>query len=98
MFFGYLFRRVQVNKDVLKLNGTHQILEYTDIVKMLGGIVHTTSIKENTEALLVARKETGLKLIVDTFTYMVMFRCQIIAKSHNSWTDNIPLEKVEHFK
>ena len=62
MFFGYLFRRVQVNKDVLNLNSTHQILEYTDIVKMLGGIVHTTSIKENPEALLVARKENWTKI------------------------------------
>ena len=34
-------RRVQVNKDGLKLNGTHQLLFYADDVNTLGGSVHT---------------------------------------------------------
>jgi len=41
-------RRVQVNKDGLKLNGTHQLLVYADDVNRLGGSVCT--IKENAEA------------------------------------------------
>jgi len=52
---GYTIRRVQVNQDGLKLNGTHQILFYADDVNILGGNVHT--IKENAEALLLASKE-----------------------------------------
>jgi hypothetical protein len=44
-------RRVQVNQDGLKLNGTHQLLVYVDDVSILGGSIHT--IKENTEVLTV---------------------------------------------
>ena len=54
----YVFRRVQVNQDGLKLNGTHQLLVYVDDVNILGGSVHT--VKENAEALAVATKEIGL--------------------------------------
>ena len=34
-------RKVQVNQDGLKLNGTHQLLAYADDVNMLGGSIHT---------------------------------------------------------
>ena len=40
-------RRVQVNQDDLKLNGTHQLLVYAFDVNILGGGVHT--VKENAE-------------------------------------------------
>jgi len=66
----YAIRRVQVKQDGLKLNGTHQLLAYTDDINMLGGSVHT--VKENTEALVVAIKETGLEVNVDKSKYMVM--------------------------
>ena len=35
----YAIRRVQVNQDGLKLNGTHQLLAYADDVNTLGGSV-----------------------------------------------------------
>jgi hypothetical protein len=54
----YAIRRVQVNQDGLKLNGTHQILVYAADVNIVDGSVHT--IKKSTEALGVASKETGL--------------------------------------
>jgi len=53
----YAIRRVKVNPDDLKLNGTHQLVVYADDVNVLGGSVHT--IKKNTEALLVGCKENG---------------------------------------
>jgi len=63
-------RRVQVNQDGLKLNGTHQLLVYADYVNMLGG--NTCTLKENAEALIMAIKETGLEVNVDKTQHMVM--------------------------
>ena len=37
----YAIRRIQLNQDGLKLNGTHQLLVYADNVNMVGGSVHT---------------------------------------------------------
>jgi len=52
----YGIRRVWVNQDGLKLNGTHQLLVFADNVNILGRSIQT--IKKNTEALIVASKET----------------------------------------
>jgi hypothetical protein len=51
----YAIRRFQANQEGLKLNGTHQLLVYADIINILGGSVH--AIKKNTEALEVASKD-----------------------------------------
>jgi hypothetical protein len=50
----YAIRSVRVNKDGLKLNGTHQLLVYTDAVNILGRRVHT--VLKNTEDLVVVNK------------------------------------------
>ena len=63
----YAIRRVQVNQDGLKLNGTHQLLAYADDVNILGGSINT--VKENTEALVVATKEIGLEVNADKTKY-----------------------------
>jgi len=52
--------RVQVKKDGLKLNGTHQLLAYADDVNILGGSVDT--VKNNAEVLVAATKEIGLEV------------------------------------
>jgi len=39
----YAIRRVQVNQDGLKLNGTHQLFVYADDVNILGGSVQTAT-------------------------------------------------------
>ena len=59
----YAIRRVQVNQDGLKLNGTHQLLAYADDVKIVGGSMHT--LKENAEALVAATREIGLEVSAD---------------------------------
>jgi len=51
---GYAIRRVQLNQDGLKLNGTHQVLVYADDVNIWGGSVH--ALKEKAKAFLVASK------------------------------------------
>ena len=37
----YTVKRFQVNRDGLKLNGTHQLWAYADDVNILGGSAHT---------------------------------------------------------
>ena len=54
----------------MKLNGTHQLLDYADGVNILGGNVLT--IKKNTEALVVASREIGLEVNADKSKYMIM--------------------------
>jgi hypothetical protein len=51
----YAIRRMQVNQDGLKLNGTHQLLAYAADVNILGG--NARAVKKNTEALVAATKE-----------------------------------------
>jgi hypothetical protein len=51
----YADRRVQVNQDGLKLNGTHKLLVYADDVNKLGGSIHT--LKKNIDSLVVTSKE-----------------------------------------
>ena len=43
----YAIRRVQVNQDGLKLNGTHQLLAYANDVNILAGSVHTVKKMQN---------------------------------------------------
>jgi len=70
----WAIRRVQVNQDGLKLNGTHQLLAYADDVNILGRSIR--AIKENAEALVAAAKEIGLEVNADKTKYMVMSRNQ----------------------
>ena len=60
LFFNFALecaiRRVQVNQDDLKLNGTHQLLVHAEDVNMLGGSVHT--VKEN-RSFCTGYKENG---------------------------------------
>ena len=80
----------------MKLYGTHQLLVYADDVNTLGGSVHT--IKENTEVLVVASKETGLEVNADKTKYMVMSRDQKAGPSHSIKNDNSSFERVEEFR
>ena len=70
----YAIRRVQVNQDGLKLNGTHQLLAYADDVDILGGSVHT--VKKNAEALAAATKEIGLEVNAHKTKYITVSRDQ----------------------
>ena len=82
----YAIRRVQVNWDGLKLNGTHQLLVYAADVNILGISIHTR--KKNKEALVVPSKVTALEVNADKTKYMVMSRDQNAGQSQNIKTDN----------
>ena len=77
----YTIRRVRINQDGLKLNGTHQLLAYADDVNILGGSIHT--LNENAEALVAATRETGLEVDDDKTKYMVMSRDQNAGRNHS---------------
>jgi hypothetical protein len=94
--FENAIRIVQVNQDGLKLNGSHQLLVYADDVNILGGSVNT--IKTNVEALVVARKETGLEVIADKTKYVVMSRDQSAGQGTVFMIDNSSFERVEQTK
>ena len=65
----------------MKLDGTYRVLVYADDVHILGRSEHT--IKKNTEALVVASKETGLEVNADKTKYMVKSQDQNAGRSHN---------------
>jgi hypothetical protein len=54
----------------LKLNGTHQLLVYVDDVNLLGDNIDT--IKRNTQILIDASKEVGLKVNTEKTNYMLL--------------------------
>jgi hypothetical protein len=92
----YAIRKVQVNQDGLKLNGTHLLVVSADDVNIMGGNIQKK--KKNTDALVVASKETGLELNTDKTLYMVMSQDHNAGRSHNIKTDHSPFERVEGFK
>ena len=92
----YAIRRVQVNQDGLKSNGTHQVLFCADDINILEGAVHT--VKENAEALVVANNEIGLEVNADKTKYIVIFSDQNARRNQNINIDNISFERMEEFR
>jgi hypothetical protein len=92
----YVIRRVHVNPNGLKLNGTYQLLIDADDVNILGGSIPT--VKENREMLVVASKETGLEVNAYKAKYMVMSRDQNARQSYSMKSDYSFFERLEEFK
>jgi len=92
----YAIRRIQVNQDGLKLNGTHQLLVYADDVIYWeeAYILY----RKNAEVSIVASKESGLEVNADKTKYMVMSRDQNAGRSSKMKTDNSSFEMVEELK
>ena len=92
----YAIRRVQVNQDGLKLNGTHQIPAYADDVNILGGSIY--KLKKNAESLVADTREIGLEVNADKTKYMVMSRDQNAGRIQSVRIDNNTFDRVEDFK
>ena len=92
----YGIRRVKVNQDGLKLNGTHQFLVYADDVNILEGRVHT--VKGKAEALVVTGKETRRAVNAYKSKYIVKSRERNAGRSHSIKSYNRSFKSVEEFK
>jgi hypothetical protein len=88
----YAIRKVQENQVGLKLNGTHQLLAYTDDVKLLGDNIDT--IKKNTETLIDASKEVGVEINIE----MLLSHQQNIGQNRDIKIANRSFENVSQFK
>jgi hypothetical protein len=58
----YVIKKSSEIQMGLKLNGTHQLLVYDDVVNLLGDSIDT--ITKNTQTLIDASKEAGLEVHV----------------------------------
>jgi hypothetical protein len=67
----YAIKRVQVNRDNLKLNGTYQLFVYADDVNIMDRSVQSTG------TLVVASKEIGLEVNVVNLSTWSCFEIRI---------------------
>jgi len=80
----------------LKWNGTHQLLVYAEGVNTCGGRIST--MKKNTEALVVASKGTNLEVNAEKDRCIFMFREQHARQNHKIQTGNTYVESLEQYR
>jgi hypothetical protein len=91
----YTITKIQEKEVGLKLNGTHQLLDYADD-NLLGDSVNT--IKDNSETLLEASKDTGLEINAEKTKYMIMSRYPTSGQNQNIRIANGSFENVAKLK
>jgi hypothetical protein len=88
----YAIRRLQEKQEGLKQNRTHGLLTYADDVNIVGENID--NIKKNTEALLDASKEVGVKVNPEKTKYMLMSRSQKVGQKRSIKIANRSFEDV----
>jgi hypothetical protein len=79
----------------LKLNGTHQLLAYTDDVNLLGDNIDTI---KNTENLIDASMEVGLEINVEKTKYTLLSRQQNVGRNRDIKIATRSFGNVSQFK
>jgi hypothetical protein len=92
----YAIRKVQETQVGLKLNGTHQLLDYTDDENLLGDNIDT--IKKHAETLMDASKEVGLEINIEKTKYMLLSHHQNVGQNRVIKTANTSFENLSQFK
>jgi hypothetical protein len=64
----YAIRKIKKNQVGLKLNRTHQLLDYADGVNLLGD--HIDTVEKYTDTLTDASKEVSLEINVENTKYI----------------------------
>jgi hypothetical protein len=95
--FEYVIRKVQETQVGLKLNGTHQLLAYADVVNLLGDNIDT--IKKNTETKIDATrsKEVSLEINIEKAKYMLLSRHQNVGEDRDLKIAKQSFENVPQF-
>jgi hypothetical protein len=65
----------------LKLNGTHRLLVYADVVNLLGDNIDT--VKKNTQTSIDAGKQVGLEVNTEKTEYMLLSRIRNARQNHD---------------